>query len=122
MFRFLSLCLVLLLVQLTSLAQDSYAITNVSVITMTSEELLLNQTVVIERGIIKSISPSKPKKGIKIIDGTGKFLMPGLFDMHTHFFYEQGEHINTNETQLKLMLANGITTARIMAGHPSFLE
>jgi imidazolonepropionase-like amidohydrolase len=42
--------------------------------------------------------------------------------MHTHFFYEQGDHINTNETELKLMLANGITTARIMAGHPSFLE
>ncbi len=42
--------------------------------------------------------------------------------MHAHFFYEQGEHINTNETELKLMLANGITTARILAGHPSYLE
>ena len=120
-----SLIVVFILASLNSFAQESYAIENVSVITMINEEVLPDQTVVVEKGIIKSILPSakaKLSKGVKVIDGTGKFLMPGLFDMHTHFFYEQGEHINTNETELKLMLANGITTARIMAGHPSFLE
>ena len=119
------LIIVFILTSLISFAQDSYAIKNVSVITMTKEEVLPDQTVVVEKGIIKNISPSaktKLSKGVKVIDGTGKFLIPGLFDMHTHFFYEQGEHINTNETELKLMLANGITTARIMAGHPSYLE
>ena len=92
---------------------------------MTKEEVLPDQTVLVEKGIIKNISPSaktKISKGVKVIDGRGKFLIPGLFDMHTHFLYEQGDHINTNETELKLMLANGITTARIMAGHPSYLE
>jgi hypothetical protein len=116
---------VVTLVSLPTYAQDSYAIRNVSVITMSQEATLPGQTVVVEKGIIKSITPSaktKLAKGIKVIDGTGKFLMPGLFDMHTHFFYEQGDHVNTNETELKLMLANGITTARIMAGHPSYLE
>jgi imidazolonepropionase-like amidohydrolase len=106
-------------------APESYAIRNVSVITMEREETLPAQTVVVENGIIKSIAPAakvKLPKGIKVIDGSGKFLMPGLFDMHTHFFYEQGDHVNTNDTELKLMLANGITTARIMAGHPSYLE
>ncbi len=116
---------IFLLTSLNSFTQDSYAIKNVSVITMTKEEVLQDQTVVVEKGIIKSISPSaKTKLGrvVKVIDGRGKFLIPGLFDMHAHFFYEQGEHVNTNETELKLMLANGITTVRIMAGHPSFLE
>jgi hypothetical protein len=125
MIRTFSLLIVFILASLNSFAQDSYAIKNVSVITMTKEEVLLDQTVLVENGIIKSISPSaqaKVSKGIKIIDGEGKFLIPGLFDMHTHFFYEQGKHINTNETELRLMLANGITTARIMAGHPSYLE
>lgn len=92
---------------------------------MESEAVLAGQTVIVENGIIKSISPTnkaKVNREIKVIDGSGKFLIPGLFDMHTHFFQEQGEHVNTNETELKLMLANGITTARIMAGHPSFLE
>lgn len=125
MIRTFSLFVVFIVAFSNLFAQNSYGITNVSVITMTKDELLPDQTVVIEKGIIKSISPSgktKLSKGIKVIDGTGKFLIPGLFDMHAHFFYEQGEHINTNETELKLMLANGITTARIMAGHPSFLE
>jgi imidazolonepropionase-like amidohydrolase len=125
MVRKFSLSIVFFVTSLNSFAQDSYAIKNASVITMTKEEVLPDQTVMVEKGIIKSISPSAEteiSRGIEVIDGTGKFLIPGLFDMHAHFFYEQGEHFNTNETELKLMLANGITTARIMAGHPSFLE
>jgi imidazolonepropionase-like amidohydrolase len=117
---------ILLIASLNSFAQGRYAIKNVSVITMNNEEVLTNQTVLVDNGIIKSISPTRKdvreEAGARIIDGTGKFLMPGLFDMHTHFFYEQGEHVNTNDAELKLMLANGITTARIMAGHPSYLE
>src|SRR5688572_2365624 len=125
MVRTFSLSIVFFVTSLNSFAQDSYAIKNVSVITMTKEEVLPDQTVMVEKGIIKSISPSAETKlssGVAVIEGKGKFLIPGLFDMHTHFFYEQGDHINTNETELKLMLANGVTTARIMAGHPSFLE
>jgi imidazolonepropionase-like amidohydrolase len=120
-----SLITVFIFGSLSSFAQDSYAIKNVSVITMSKEEVLQDQTVLVEKGIIKNISPAaktKLSKDVKLIDGAGKFLIPGLFDMHAHFFYEQGDHINTNETELKLMLANGITTARILAGHPSYLE
>jgi imidazolonepropionase-like amidohydrolase len=125
MIRRFSLTFICFLAALISYAQDSYAIKNVSVIAMTKEKVLADQTVMVNKGIIKSISPSTKTeiiKGVKVIDGRGKFLIPGLFDMHTHFFYEQGEHVNTNETELKLMLANGVTTARIMAGHPSYLE
>ena len=116
---------IFVLISQYSFSQDTYAIKNVSVITMLKDEVLHEQTVVVEQGIIKSIAPSqktKLGKNVKVVDGNGKFLIPGLFDMHTHFFYEQTGHINTNETELKLMLANGITTARIMAGHPSYLE
>lgn len=118
--------LIVLIASVKSFGQDSYTIRNVSVITMTSDQVLKDQTVRVKNGVITSISPTnkatREESGVKVIDGTGKFLMPGLFDMHTHFFYEQGDHVNTNETELKLMLANGITTARIMAGHPSYLE
>ena len=102
-----------------------YAITNVTVIPMNKEISLPDQTLIIENGIIKKIGNSATTKiasGITIIDGKGKYLLPGLFDMHVHFFYEQGEHKNTCETELKTMLANGLTTARILAGHPAYLE
>ncbi|MBC7948017.1 MAG: amidohydrolase family protein, partial [Chitinophagaceae bacterium] len=64
---------------------------------------------------------SAPKNAV-VIDGNGKYIMPGLFDMHAHFFYEQGDNINSCEKELKTMLANGLTTTRIMAGHPAYLE
>ena len=53
MIRTFSLIIVFILTSLISFAQDSYAIKNVSVITMTKEEVLPDQTVVVEKGIIK---------------------------------------------------------------------
>lgn len=106
-------------------ARKVYAIKNVTVIPMNKEMSLQDQTVIIENGIIKTIGITKNTpigNGIIVIDGKGKYLMPGLFDMHAHFFYEQGEHKNTCETELKMMLANGLTTVRILAGHPAYLE
>lgn len=102
-----------------------YAITDVTVIPMNKEISLPKQTVIIENGIIKKIGSTATTKigsGVTIIDGMGKYLLPGFFDMHVHFFYEQGGHKNTCETELKMMLANGLTTVRILAGHPAYLE
>jgi Amidohydrolase family len=105
--------------------QTSYAIKNVTVIPMSKEVVLPEQTVIIQNGIITTIGNAKNipiDKGITVIDGKGKYLMPGLFDMHVHFFYEQGEHKNTCQSELKMILANGVTTARILAGHKAYLE
>lgn len=104
-------------------AQQPLAIKNVTVISMANNQLLENQTVLVKNGLIEALDKKvKIPKSYKIIDGNGKFLMPGLTDTHVHFFQEQyTNHRNTNELELKLMLANGLTTARIMAGHPEYL-
>lgn len=106
-------------------AQKTYLVRDVTVIPMNAEKSLPHQAVLIKDGrIVQVISDNKvrPEKGAAIIDGKGKFLMPGLFDMHAHFFYEQGEHRNTCESELNVMLANGLTTVRILAGYPAYLE
>ena len=106
-------------------SQKNYIIRNVTIIPMNVENSLAGQSVVIQDGKIRQIDSQdkiKTPEGAVVIDGAGKYLVPGLFDMHAHFFYEQGNHINTNENELKVMLANGLTTARIMAGHPSYLD
>ena len=107
-----------------SRAKVVYAIKNVNLIPMDRERIIPGQTVIVEDGIITKISgqDTKPGNNLTIIDGRGKWLLPGFFDMHVHFFYEQGEHVNTCEAELKMMLANGLTTARILAGHPAYLE
>jgi len=106
--------------------QSTYMITNVTVIPMNAETSLQNRTVTIQDGKITGIEnsgkPPKSTSAITVIDGTGKYLIPGLFDMHAHFFHEQGEYKNTCETELKMMLANGLSTVRIMAGHPAYKE
>lgn len=108
------------------IAQRSYALKNVNVITMNQDSVLTNQTVLIEKGIIKQVAPTSKTKvdsRFKIIDGTGQYLMPGLMDMHAHFFQEQyDDHKSTTDLELKLMLANGLTSVRILAGHPDFLQ
>jgi N-acetylglucosamine-6-phosphate deacetylase len=56
-----------------------------------------------------------------IIDGTGKFLIPGLADMHLHLT-GASEPNGSREFILPLLLANGITTARDMGGKVEFLK
>ncbi|HEY1039147.1 MAG TPA: amidohydrolase family protein [Bacteroidia bacterium] len=104
---------------------NSFAITNVNVIPMNKEIVLKNQIVIIKEGKIAQIGSSKKiilPKELKTIDGSGKYLIPGLFDMHAHFFYEQGSNANTCEQELQVMLANGLTTVRIECGDPVYLE
>jgi len=103
--------------------QERLIIKNVNLLSPKSQTFIPSQTIYIQAGKITRIA-TKPgdTKGYQVIDGQGKYLIPGLMDMHAHFFYEQGDHRNTNEKELKTMLANGLTSARIMAGHPSYLE
>jgi imidazolonepropionase-like amidohydrolase len=127
-FRYSILLFFLSIVFLQSVkAQSSgrYAIKNVTVIPMDREGTLAGQTVLIDHGKITrigSVAKTEIRGQYTVIDGTGKFLIPGLFDMHAHFFYEQGNNVNTCEQELKLMLANGLTTVRIEGGHPAYLE
>lgn len=106
-------------------AKAQYAIRHVSVIPMDKERVLQDQTVLIANGKIMAVGSSvkiKIPSGYQEINASGKYLIPGLMDMHTHFFYEQGNNNNTCDQELKLMLANGITTARIQCGDSVYLE
>lgn len=91
---------------------------------MNKEGMVPAQAVVVKNGKIESVTDNKkisvPPEA-KVIDGTGKFLIPGFFDMHAHFFYEQGDNVNTCDRELKMMLANGLTTVRIECGDSLYL-
>jgi imidazolonepropionase-like amidohydrolase len=94
---------------------------NVSVIPMTSPRVLEKQSVVVRDGRIQLISktPAIPK-GATVIDGTGKFLIPGLADMHVHVPAVDAKGDLLPDTLL-MLLANGVTTARGMFGFPGQL-
>ena len=96
-------------------------IRNVNVIPMDREEVLRDQTVVIEKGKITAIGKRvKYPSNAFLVDGSGKYLMPGLAEMHGHV--PPIDDIEPMKDVLALFAVNGVTTVRGMLGHPRHLE
>lgn len=107
-----------------ALARDSYAITDVNVVPMTRDTVLSHMTVLVRAGRIVSIEPvarARVPAGVRAIAGTGKFLMPGLADMHAHLFSDEQVADSIAPDELALMLVNGVTSTRLMIGTPEQL-
>lgn len=89
------------------------AITNVDVVDTESGVLQVDQTVVIESGRVTMLGGSDTIEApaqSTVIDGQGKFLIPGLWDMHVHLPWL------ANELTMPLFIANGVTGVREMGG------
>lgn len=114
--------LLLLLAALPALA-ETIVIRNVNVVSMTSPKVAEKQNVIVRDGVIESVSTrlAKMPDGTKVIDGTGKFLIPGLAEMHGHVPPVNAPN-GATEDALFLYVANGITTVRGMLGHAGQLE
>lgn len=107
----------------TNSGTATYVFRNVNVIPMDHETVIAAQDVMISNGIIRSISATGTTNipaGATVIDGSGKFLMPGLAEMHAHV--PPVDDIEPMKKVLTLFLANGVTTIRGMLGHPKHLE
>ena len=100
------------------------AFVDVDVIPMDGERVLADHTVVVEGDRIVSVGPTEttavPDGAIRI-DGGGKFLMPGLAEMHGHIPPPDAPAFHV-ESVLFLYVANGITTVRGMLGFPGQLD
>jgi imidazolonepropionase-like amidohydrolase len=100
------------------------AFVDVSVIPMDTERVLGGQTVLVARGRITAVGPVAQVQipsGAVRVDGRGKFLIPGLADMHSHGAY-MGDTVRAEvENALFLYIANGVTTIRLMSGGPADL-
>ena len=99
--------------------EESLVLRHVTVIDGTGAAPQLDQTVVISGGRVRSVSPAsqmKPGVSAKIIDGQGKYLMPGLWDMHVHIAGVLANPAWSKTVLLPLLLANGITGVRDMGG------
>lgn len=97
-------------------------IENVNVLPLDREGVLLGQTVVVERGIISRMGPARSTPipaGSTTIDGTDKYLMPGLVDLHVHLASNPEDE---QRTILKLFVVNGVTTVLNLRGTPQVLE
>ena len=108
-----------------AVAGQSVAFVGVNVIPMDRERVLRDQTVIVRDGLIAEIGDAKKVKipsGAVRVEGKGKYLIPGLVDMHTHLLSDGEFPDAIAEDELRIMVANGVTTARFMIGTPELLE
>ncbi len=95
---------------------QTLVITHVTVIDATGMPARPNEAVLIIGDRIERVgdsSKTRIPKGAAVLDATGKFLIPGLWDMHVHLNYKD---------YLPLFLANGVTGVRVMWGEPDHHE
>ena len=118
---FLPLLTSLLVVPYLSLAEPSsqLAITHVTLIDGSGHPPQSDQTVLIEGRRIAAVGPTakiKVPKAARTIDASGKFLLPGFWDMHVHLAGINADPSWSKQVLLPLLLANGITGVRDMGG------
>jgi len=121
--KFVALIAVTIAFVVPAMSQTT-AFVGVNVIPMDRERVLQNQTVLVKNGVIAEIGDASkvkvPKDAVRV-DGTGKYLIPGLVDMHTHMLSDDEFPDALAEDELRVMVANGVTTIRFMIGTPEQL-
>jgi imidazolonepropionase-like amidohydrolase len=92
---------------------------------MTRDTLLRDQTVLVRDGRIARIGSARAvtvPAGAARINGSGKYLMPGLADMHAHLYADGVVPDSAAPAELGVFLAHGITAVRLMIGTPQHLQ
>ena len=88
-------------------------IVNATVVDVATGELHGGSTVVVQGNRIASVGAATPASGGQVVDGTGTYVIPGLWDMHTHAFF--GDRTpESRDLILPLFVANGVTGIRDM--------
>ncbi len=106
-----------------SSAAGTFAFVDVSVLPMDRDRVLTGQTVLVRDGRIAAVGPSASVRvppDAQRIDGRGKYLMPGLAEMHAHVL-GPAQPQELNRDIMFLYVANGVTTIRAMLGAPNQL-
>lgn len=116
--RFVILLLIIPFMSSCRVSNHDCLITNVNVVDVKTGKILKNKTIAIDNNRITAIYNKEiiSSDSTIVIDGKGKYLIPGLWDMHAHYKWS---HVDLDP----LLIANGITGVREMWGNmPAFVE
>jgi len=114
---------------------EELVFTHVNILPMDQERILEDYTLVVRDGKIVTLGPASTIKysgNAKVVDASGKFLIPALSDMHIHLegdawniMYPPGEGYSSEELNYEDILfpyiANGITTVQVMSAFPEHI-
>ena len=126
MFAFMKFTVTFLTFLISVLAhavEPTLVLTHVAIVDVTGNPLQQDMNVIIEGKRILEIVPATNSvpKSVRVIDGHGKYLIPGLWDMHVHTVF--GDWLPKDENViLPLFVANGVTGVRDMGGDLEVLK
>ena len=86
------------------------ALTNARVVTMNGREVLEGATIIVDGARISCVGTCSTEGADKIVDATGKTIVPGYVDMHAHHFREYNGIIPPHAWESAIYLAYGVTT------------
>jgi imidazolonepropionase-like amidohydrolase len=92
------------------------AFLHANVVTMNGPEALADQTVLVSGGRITALGPSSKTavpRNARVVDARGRYLSPGLADMHVHVYFPE---------ELPLYPLNGVTSVLNLNGRPPHLS
>lgn len=98
---------------------ETIVFTDVDVVPMDRPGILRRQSVVVRGGRIETVAPADQVEvpaGVRVIDGRGRYLAPGLADLHVHLNPSIGARENFGDAPL--FLAHGVTTVLNLSGEP----
>jgi len=95
--------------------KDTLIVNNVNIVSVNTNQIFNNRQLVIRKGIIETINEtnSQVASKVRVIDGKGAYVTPGLFDMHVHLY---------DRKYLMLNLAYGVTSVRNLNGKKMHLR
>ncbi len=101
------LLIVLFTLSYATLKSQSVLIENVNILDVKTGTITTKQSVFIEGEKIATISSKKirPKENTQILDGTSKFLIPGMIDSHIHFFQSGGLYTRPDIIDLRKVVS-----------------
>ena len=99
----------------TQATTQTVTIHNVTIVDVINGKLARRKTIVVEgKRIARIENASEATRASATIDGTGMFVIPGLWDMHVHAYFtnDTARFHSTNEVMLPLFIVNGVTGVR----------
>lgn len=109
--------------------QETVLVKNATVWTNEKEGILANADVLVQNGKIAAVGKNLSNSSARIIDGTGKYLTPGIIDEHSHIAAASinevqtvssevriGDNLNPDDINIYRQLSGGVTTSHILHG------
>ncbi len=112
--------------QVVEVGDDRFAIADVTLIDGTGAPAQTGMTVVVEGGRIARVAAAGDvdTSGMRVVDGSGGTLIPGMMGLHNHLYYTAagGRGMQLNFSAPLLYLGSGVTTVRTTGSRNAYSE